>query len=29
MQTILGVTLPFFALVLFGYVAASRRWVPL
>jgi predicted permease len=28
MRTILGVTLPFFALVLFGYVAARRRWVP-
>ncbi len=28
MQIILGVTLPFFALVLFGYVAARRRWVP-
>lgn len=28
MQTVLGVTLPFFALVLFGYVAAARRWVP-
>jgi malonate transporter len=27
-QTILGVTVPFFALVLFGYVAARRRWVP-
>ena len=25
---ILSVTLPFFALVLFGYIAASRRWVP-
>lgn len=25
---ILTVTLPFFALVLFGYVAAARRWVP-
>jgi hypothetical protein len=25
---ILAVTLPFFALVLFGYVAARRRWVP-
>src|SRR3954469_18033273 len=28
MRTILAVTLPFFALVLFGYVAARRRWVP-
>ena len=28
MQTILGVTVPFFALVLLGYVAARRRWVP-
>lgn len=28
MNTILGVTVPFFALVLFGYVAARRRWVP-
>jgi predicted permease len=28
MRTILSVTLPFFALVLFGYVAARRRWVP-
>ncbi len=28
MQIVLGVTLPFFALVLFGYVAAARRWVP-
>jgi len=27
-NTILGVTLPFFALILFGYVAARRRWVP-
>jgi len=27
-RTILGVTLPFFALVLFGYIAARRRWVP-
>jgi hypothetical protein len=25
---ILSVTLPFFALILFGYVAAWRRWVP-
>lgn len=25
---ILSVTLPFFALILFGYIAASRRWVP-
>ena len=28
MNTILGVTLPFFALILFGYIAAARRWVP-
>jgi predicted permease len=28
MRIILSVTLPFFALVLFGYVAARRRWVP-
>lgn len=28
MQTILGVTVPFFALILFGYVAGARRWVP-
>ena len=28
MHTVLAVTLPFFALVLFGYVAAARRWVP-
>ncbi len=28
MQTILAITLPFFALILAGYVAASRRWVP-
>ena len=28
MNTILGVTVPFFALILFGYVAARRRWVP-
>ena len=28
MNTILGVTLPFFALILLGYVAARRRWVP-
>ena len=28
MQIILGVTVPFFALILFGYVAARRRWVP-
>jgi len=28
MRTILAVTLPFFALVLFGYIAARRRWVP-
>jgi len=25
---ILSVTFPFFALILFGYVAAARRWVP-
>lgn len=25
---ILSVTLPFFAIILFGFVAASRRWVP-
>ncbi|HSN19358.1 MAG TPA: AEC family transporter [Usitatibacter sp.] len=25
---IFSVTVPFFALILFGYVAASRRWVP-
>lgn len=25
---ILSVTLPFFALVFFGYIAAARRWVP-
>jgi malonate transporter and related proteins len=25
---ILSVTLPFFALILFGYIAASRGWVP-
>lgn len=25
---ILSVTLPFFALILFGYIAAARRWVP-
>jgi malonate transporter len=25
---ILAVTVPFFALILFGYVAARRRWVP-
>ncbi len=25
---ILSVTLPFFALILFGYVAAAKRWVP-
>jgi malonate transporter and related proteins len=29
MQTILGVTVPFFALVFFGYVAARREWVPI
>lgn len=28
MRTILAVTVPFFALVLFGYIAARRRWVP-
>jgi predicted permease len=28
MRIIFSVTLPFFALVLFGYVAARRRWVP-
>ena len=28
MQLILSVTLPFFALILLGYVAARRRWVP-
>ncbi|HEX7558051.1 MAG TPA: AEC family transporter [Usitatibacter sp.] len=28
MQTILGVTVPFFALVWFGFVAARRGWVP-
>jgi malonate transporter len=28
LNTILGVTVPFFALILFGYVAARRRWVP-
>jgi malonate transporter len=28
MQTILAVTVPFFALVLFGYVAGLRRWAP-
>jgi predicted permease len=28
MNTILGVTVPFFALILFGYVAARLRWVP-
>lgn len=28
MQTILTITVPFFALILAGYVAASRRWVP-
>ena len=28
MQTILGVTVPFFALVWFGYIAARRGWVP-
>ena len=29
MLTILGVTFPFFALVLAGYVAAKRGWLPL
>jgi malonate transporter and related proteins len=28
MQPILAVTIPFFALVLAGYVAAQRRWLP-
>jgi predicted permease len=28
LNTILGVTVPFFALIFFGYVAARRRWVP-
>lgn len=28
MQAILSVTLPFFALVLMGYVAAARGWLP-
>ena len=28
MQAILTVTIPFFALVLLGYVAAQRRWMP-
>jgi malonate transporter len=28
METVLGVTLPFFALILLGYVAAWRGWVP-
>lgn len=28
MATIFAVTVPFFALILFGYVAARRRWVP-
>jgi predicted permease len=28
MQTIFGVTVPFFALVWFGYIAARRGWVP-
>lgn len=28
MNTILGVTVPFFALILLGYVAARQRWVP-
>jgi malonate transporter len=28
MQTILTITVPFFALIFFGYAAAIRRWVP-
>ncbi len=28
MQTILTITVPFFALILAGYVAAGREWVP-
>jgi len=28
MQTILGITVPFFALILAGYLAARRGWVP-
>jgi hypothetical protein len=28
METVLGVTLPFFALILLGFVAARRSWVP-
>jgi predicted permease len=28
METILTITVPFFALILAGYVAAKRRWVP-
>lgn len=28
MQTILAITVPFFALILAGYIAASRAWVP-
>jgi len=28
MQTILAITVPFFALILAGYVAARREWVP-
>ena len=28
MQTVLGITVPFFALILAGYVAARRSWVP-
>jgi malonate transporter len=28
MRTMLTVTLPFFALILLGYIAAKRRWVP-
>lgn len=28
MRTMLTITLPFFALILLGYIAAKRRWVP-
>jgi hypothetical protein len=28
MQTVLGITVPFFALILAGYVAGRRLWVP-